>query len=331
LSGDRAVSDAASQTLPLLTGGTIVAAQAAISGINRIVQARLDTSRGMSSGNEFAGDKNFWMKPFGSRADQDNRNGVSGYKAETTGLAAGFDGSPSKELRLGGAIAYAHTNIDGNSVGAGNQSATVDLYQLIAYGRYSLDERTEIDFQADIGKNTNQGKRVIAFTSAIASSDYTSHSAHLGAGIARSYPLSSKTTLTPSVRADYIKIKESAYAENGAGLLNLNVNSRSAEAIVVGVDGKLTHRLNGRTTLHADLGIGYDTINKRVSITSSFAGAPGSTFVTQGIAPSPWIATAGLGVVYKTINGLDIVGRYDAEHRTGFLNQTVSARLRWAF
>lgn len=331
LSGDRAVSDAASQTLPLLNGGTIVATQAVVSRINRIVQARLDANRGMSSGDEFSRDRNFWMKPFGTRADQDNHDGVAGYQADTVGLAAGFDGSPSKEWRLGGAFAYAHTNIDSNSVGAGSQSAKVDMYQLIAYGNHSLDDRTEINFQADVGKNTNQGRRVIAFSSALAASDYTSHSAHLGIGIARSYPLSSTTTLTPSLRADYTTIKEDAYSESGAGLLNLNVNSRSAEAFVVGLDGRLTHRLSGRTTLHANLGVGYDTINKGVSVTSSFAGAPASTFLTEGITPAPWIATAGLGAVYKTTNGLEIIGRYDAEHRTDFLNQTVSARLRWAF
>jgi outer membrane autotransporter protein len=284
----------------------------------------------MSSGDVFYGDKNFWMKPFGSWADQDNSDGVAGYKAETLGTVFGVDGAISPLVRLGGAFAYARSDIDGRSDIA-PQNADVDIYQLIGYGSYSLDERTELNFQVDVGQNANKGRRQIAFTSSVASSNYTSYTAHIGAGVGRRYQLNDKTDFFSSLRADYTMIRDRAYRETGADLLNLDVHRRTTEAFVVAIDEKLSYRYSERTTLLANLGVGYDTINERAAITATFAGAPGAAFVTYGIDPDPWLLRAGLGAVYKTKSGLEITGRYDAESRQGFLNQTLSAKLRWSF
>ncbi|MBU1365506.1 MAG: autotransporter outer membrane beta-barrel domain-containing protein [Gammaproteobacteria bacterium] len=330
LSGDQQVSDAATQTLPLLTGASTMAAQGAMSGINRLVQARIDANRGLSSGDDFYGNKYLWMKPFGSWADQNDRNAVAGYKANTYGAAFGIDGTVSPAIRIGAAFAYAKSDINGQSAVA-PQSADVDVYQLIGYGSYAIDERTDINFQADIGQNATKGRRQIAFTSTVASSSYDSETAHLGAGIGRSYALSGQTSLTPSMRVDYTWIKDKGYAESGAGLLNLNVSARTSEALVFGIDGKLVHQLNDKTSLVANLGVGYDALNEQAAITSAFAGAPSAAFVTYGIDPSPWLVRSGVGATYRSKAGLEITGRYDAEYRESFLNQTASVKVRWAF
>jgi outer membrane autotransporter protein len=330
LSGNNNISNSASQTLPLLTGSSVNAAKDVMRDISRIVQARLASNSGMSTGDSFDGNKNVWMKPFGSMADQNDINGVSGYKANTYGLAFGADAAVTKALRIGGAFAYAKSDINGESSIA-PQSAQVDMYNLLAYGSYSLDDRTEINFQAGIGQNDNRGRRQIALTSSLATSNYNSDTANFGVGIGRTYKLSSETTLTPSVRVDYTWIKDQGYLESGAGLLNLNVNGRTTDALILGVDGKLSHQLNDRVSLIANLGIGYDTINKQASITSAFAGAPGAAFVTYGIDPSPWLTHAGVGAVYTTKSGLEIGARYDAEFRESFLNQTASIKARWSF
>lgn len=301
-----------------------------MSGINQIIQARIQGNRGVSSGEDFLGDKNVWMKPFGSWANQSEHNGVLGFKANTYGLIIGADGSVSPAMRVGGAFAYARADINGQS-NVAPQSADVDVFQLVGYGSYDLNDRTAIDFQVDVGQNNNKGRRQIAFTSSVASSNYNGQAAHVGMSLGRAYSIGSQTSLTPSVRVDYTWIKDGAYNESGAGLLNLSVNSRSTEAFVVGVDGKLAHNVNDRTTLLANLGVGYDTINKQAAITASFAGAPDAAFVTYGIDPSPWLVRGGLGAVYKIKDNLEITGRYDVEYRESFLNQTASVKTRWAF
>lgn len=330
LAGDQEVSRAASQTLPVLTGASLVATNSALFGINRIVQARIANNLGMSSGENFYGDKHVWLKPFGSWADQDFQNHAAGYKADTLGFVAGIDGTMSPALRVGGAFAYAKSDINAQSVSA-PQGVDIDMYQLIGYGSYSLDERTEINFQADIGMNKNKGQRRIAFTSTTASASYDSLTAHLGVGIGRNYPISAQTTVTPSVRADYTTIREEGYTESGAGLLNLKVGTRSADSLILGIDGKLAHTVDDQTTFLANLGIGYDALAKETAIVSAYAGAPGASFTTHGVDPSPWLLRGGVGAVYKTKTGVELTGRYDAEVREKFVNQTASIKFRWLF
>lgn len=330
LSTDQEVSAAASQTLPLLTGGSMAAAGNALSGINKVIQARIESNRGLSSGDGFFGDKYVWVKPFGSWADQDDQQGVSGFESTTTGVAFGVDSAVNDKLRLGTAMAYAKADVDSNSSVA-KQSADVDVFQLVGYGSYSLGNNSEVNFQVDVGQNSNKGRRSIAFTNSTATSEYTSYTAHAGAGLGRTYQLSAATSITPSIRADYTWIKDKAYQESGAGLLNLNVGSRDSEELVLGLDGKISHQLSDNTSLSANLGVGYDTMAKRSSITATFAGAPGAAFTTYGLDAEPWSARAGVGLTHTTANGTEITLRYDAEHREAFLNQTASLKARWAF
>ncbi len=324
------VSDAVSQTLPLLTGGSQIAAMAAITGINRVVQARQEANRGLSSGDTFYGDKRVWMKPFGSWADQDDRKGVSGYQARTGGIALGVDGVVSDTARLGVSFAYARANADANSSVAPS-STDVDVYQLIGYGSHAIDADTELNFQLGFGRNRNEGRRDLPAFGFTARSKYDSLTATAGVGLGKSFKLSETASFTPSVRADYTWIKDEGYSETGAGALNLNVRERSADELILAVDGKYAKELRPGTTFTANVGLGYDVLNERASITAAYAGAPGAAFTTHGLEPSPWLMRGGLGLVSQMASGMEVSLRYDAEYRQDFLNQSASVKLRWQF
>jgi len=330
VTGDHQISNAATQTMPLLLGGSQIAAGSALTGINRVIQARIEANRGLSSGEEFAGDRNFWMKPFGSWADQNDRNGVSGFKANTAGIAFGADAVISPQTRLGISLAYAKAGVDGNSSVAPN-SADVTVYQLVGYGSRSLSEDTELNFQVGIGQNTNNGKRQLLAFGTTASSDYKSQTYTAGIGLGKVYKLSESASFTPSVRADYTLIRDEGYTETGAGLLNLTVKGRKTDELILAVDGKYSRKLDSGNTLSANLGLGYDALNKQASITAAYAGAAAAAFTTQGIDPSPWLVRGGLGLSGTAYGGTEITARYDAEYRKDFLNQTASVKLRWSF
>lgn len=317
---------------PLLSGNSMAATQGAMLGVNRIVQARIDanSSRSMSSGGDFAGDRYLWAKPYGSRAEQDDRNGVTGYNADSVGVVVGMDGAPGNATRLGAAFAYARMDLSGTS-NIAPQSSDVSMVQLIAYGSHALDDRTEINFQAGVGHNTNKSKRQIALFSSTAAADYDSLTSHVGAGVRRTFPLTERTSICPAIRADYLWVEDDGYVENGAGQLNLKVDSRRAEAFILSANGRLVHQFTPHMALMANAGVGYDTVNKPATITSAFAGDPGASFVTYGIDPDPWIGLAGIGIVYGTGSAFEVVGRYDAEYRQDFLNQTASLKVRWRF
>lgn len=245
-------------------------------------------------------------------------------------MLAGIDGAVSPALRLGLAFAYADVRIKNNRILA-PQKLGIATHQLVAYGSYNLDHRTELNVQADIGLNRNKGNRAIEFTASQASSSYQSQVAHAGAGIGRSYPVGAGWSFSPSVRADYTWIRDSSYLETGAGVLNLDVKSRSAKSFLMSTDSKISYHVSDSVTLTGQLGLGYDAFNERSSITATFAGEPGSSFITQGTPAVPWVTTAGLGMRYRTDESMEITGRYDSEYRGGFSSQSASIKVRWTF
>lgn len=316
------------QLLPLLNVGADSAILNALRGNNRIIQARLDANNGLSSGDSFFGDRNFWMKPLGSWASQDNHKGVSGYDTKTFGLIIGADGEVSPDTRLGVAFSYMNSNVDGNDTIA-QQRAKIDGYQVAFYGSHSLDENTELSFQADVGLNKVDGRRHISLTGDTARSNFDSWSAHVGVGVGRTYALSEKTSFTPSVRADYTYLDSESYRERGS-IASLRVGSNNLDELILSADGKFSHAVADNTKLVANLGVGYDVLNDRDSISSAFVGG-GASFTTKGIDPSPWLVRGGLGLVMTTDAKLEISARYDIEVRDNFDNQTGSVKLRVPF
>jgi len=329
LNSGAELQSAVQQLLPQV--GLGLATGDALRGIGRIIQSRQDANRGLSSGDEFFGDRQFWFKPFGSRADQGEHGGVSGYLAKTAGVAFGADGTLSNDTRIGGAFTYSRTDV--NSATAARQTGDVDVYQAIFYGSHKLDARTDVDFQADYGVNKNNGSRDIAIGPLVntATSSYNGWSAHLGAALNRTYAYGADTMFVPSLRADYTYLRTNGYTESGAGALNLNVAANKTDELVLGVDGKVVHSFGDGKSLVANLGLGYDTLSKRSTITSSFVGG-GAAFSTQGLDSSPWIVRGGVGVVLTNNQAMEVTARYDVESRSSsFTNQTASLRVRVPF
>ena len=272
-----------------------------------------------------------WLKPIGSRIEQDNRNGVSGYKADSYGFIGGLDGDLNNTTKLGLAISYMNSDVDGKDTSSGN-SADIDAYQAIVYGSRSFASHpdVELNWQTDIGINKNQGRRNISFMDRVAKADYDSYTAHVGTGAGKRFQLSDATTLIPSIRADYAYIKDESYTETGAGALNLDVDSNHSDELIVMAQGNLGHQLNDKATIKTNLGLGYDLLNDATSLTASYTGG-GTAFTTQGIDPSPWLARAGIGMNFQTGDTSEITAQYDIEGRQDFLSQTASIRFRWAF
>jgi outer membrane autotransporter protein len=330
LETSQEVSNAVTGTLPLLTGASPQATAGFLSDMNRVVQARLDANHGLSSGDDVLEDRNVWLKPFGSWADQSDGNGAAGFKANVGGLGMGVDEAISNTTRLGLALVVASADVNSTSsvAPAGDQIA---LFELAAYGSTSIDAQTEVNYQFDLGNNTNSGQRQIDLTNAIAKASYDSTTAHAAIGVGRSFALSEDTTLTPSVRADYTWVQDQGYSESGAGALDLHVANQSYEQLITSANAKLSQKLADDMSLFASLGAGYDSLARQSSITAAYAGDPGLSFATNGVAEKPWMALGGLGVLFVPKGGPEITARYDVEKREGFTNQSVSVKVRWSF
>lgn len=327
------LSHAVSQTLPLLTGASTRVAQSVMGRVNRIVQSRQDGLKGMSSDDALIGDREMWIKPFGSWADQHDRDGVSGYSANTGGIALGADTATSSVSRHGFAFAYANSRVTGNSSVAPNR-ASIDIYQLLGYGSHKLAADTELSYQAGVGHNTTHGRRSISFASGVADASYRSLTASAGIGLEKTIRLDEQTSFLPSIRADYVWIKDRAYRESGSTSVSpllLHVADRSSDELTLGVNGRMHYQLNSSTRVSINAGVAYAVIKNNAPVLATYAGAAGASFSTHGIDQGPWQARGGLGLVHKTSTGTEINVHYDAEYRSGFFNHAASAKLSWAF
>jgi autotransporter-associated beta strand protein len=332
LSTQQEVSDAVRQTLPLLGGGSAQATNNVLHGMNRIIQSRMDANRGLSSGDDFMGDRQVWAKPFGAWATQNSRDGFAGFDSRSQGMVIGADSAVSARTRVGAAFTYARTHVDGSS-GVAPQSTQVDTYQLAGYGTYNLDAVTDIDYQVDLGKSDYEGNRTINFggLSRNAKSSFDSWSAHAGAGLGRLFMVSDAVSIVPAVRLDYTKVRTSGYTESGADSLNLAVDAANYEELLLSSDAKVSYAVSDKLKLLGSVAAGYDLVGKQAQVTSTFVGG-GPAFVTKGVEASRWLVRAGLGVQMLNEKGLKMTVRYDAEYRTsGFLNQSFSAHLSMPF
>jgi outer membrane autotransporter protein len=326
----QGVSNALSQTLPLLSGGVEQAISDAIGNTSKVVEARLEDVSGLSSGDDSESEKAVWLRTFGSWATQDATDRTAGYDANTVGAILGGDKLISEDVRLGVAVVYSNTNLDVNSSIA-PQNNDISSYQGVVYGTYSLGELTDLNFQADIGLNKNEGERNILAAPAVASSEFDSWSHHIGTAVRHLMTVNESTSFIPSVSLDFTNISTDGYTETGAGGLNLNVAENEQQSLVLGVDGKVEHKLSETFAVNANLGAGYDMLADRSSITSNYVGG-GAAFTTNGVDKDPLILSGGVGFVLNQFQGVEVSADYDAEIRTSdYTNQTASIKLRMPF
>jgi len=322
-----AQANAVTQTLPTIFGASSMATSSSMQALNQVVQGRQSALRGMASGDEYIGNRDMWMKAYGSWANQSDINGVAGYKINTGGLAIGIDKGISPKMNLGGVFAFANSGVSSNSSDAPS-GVTINSYQVGVYGDYAIEKNLIANAQLDIGMNQNKSYRNIIFMGTNANANYNSYSGHIGTGIKYLMPLDSSNTFIPSIRADYTTVQTNGYTETGAGALNLQVNSQSYNTLPVSADVRIDHALPNKLTLSGNAGAGYNILNNQVSLTSAYQGG-GPAYATNGLQVSPWIYNAGVGLTGQLTKGLEVNVRYDnVFSTTGYMNQMVSAKLK---
>jgi outer membrane autotransporter protein len=329
LSG-TAQANAIAQTLPVITGAASQATAGSTQALNQIVQGRSNSLRGMSAGEEYIGNRDMWMKGFGSWVNQGDVSGVSGYKINAGGLAIGVDQGITPKMNVGAVLAFANSGVSSNSSGA-SSGVTINSYQVGVYGDYAIAPKLIANAQVDIGLNNNKEYRNITFMGTNANGTYNSYSAHVGTGVKYLMPINPDNTFILSVRVDYTTVQSQAYSETGAGALNLSVGQQTYNTLIPSVDVRIDHSLASKMTLSANAGAGYNVLNNQVSASSAYAGG-GPTFATNGLQISPWLYNAGVGITGQLNKNLQLNVRYDKVFSsTGYMNQMVSAKLKMPF
>jgi len=329
-------ANAVAQSLPVLVGASSMAASQSQVAFNNVLKSRQEALLGMSSGEEFAGNRQAWGKAFGSWANQGDLNKVSGYSVDSGGLAVGIDKQISPKSNLGLAFAYAYSNVSSKSSVAPS-SVNVNSFQLGLYGDYQLDSNMQLNYQVDGAVNTNSSSRNLnsfAGTTGVganANGSYNSYVGHVGVGLKKFFNINSNTRLTPEVRLDYMAVNTDGYTETGGGLLNLNVNSQTYSTLYPSLSLRADHLLSNGLNLTGNIGVAYNVLDNNVQMTSAYQGG-GAAFVTNGLNISPWLYHAGVGIGGKVGKNVELNVRYDIDFSSSsYTNQMVSARVKFLF
>jgi uncharacterized protein with beta-barrel porin domain len=298
--------------------------------MSSVVDARQSGMRGFNSGDEVFGNENLWLKIFGANTIQNDVDGVNGFGAHTAGFGIGIDGEYDAGKRAGFAAFYTKGKVDVNGV---DQSTDLDIFNFLAYGSNNIiDDKSILYYQLGYGIQRSDSSRTIIGTSNIAKADYTSQTLFAQLKATREFDVSSDLKVIPGIFSSYTYFSSPLYTETGAGGMNLKLESFDTNTIIIGAESDFEYDLSNKIKLTANLGLSYDTDNSSESVSSSFQGAPSTTFSTNGIENSPWIYKAGMGVAFEIGEDLSLDIKYDANGRSSaFQTNAFSAYLNWSY
>jgi outer membrane autotransporter protein len=272
------------------------------------------------------------MQGFGFKGNQDKRNGIDGYSADTGGFAMGADKTIGNgDFRLGGALGYATTSVNGDGATQANKT-DIDSYQGTVYGSWGAGT-WYVDAALGYGKHQYDTKRFISLVNAsvTGSHDANQYLAKIGGG----YPMQlGKATITPMASLTYVKLDQSGYTEkdssnSGAGLIIDDVNSDSLRS---GLGAKISLPLSSgeiKTTADARLMWSHEFADTNQDVAARFAG--GTSFTTQGMSQARDSANIGLGINFNAANHQTLAVNYDAEVKSGYIGHTASVKFRYDF
>lgn len=311
---DTSASDAAA-TVATQTQNLTVARLAALRNAKNTGVASGD---GMSEGR-------VWLQPFASTVDQDKRDGIDGYTADTYGVALGADTDALfNNTVVGVAVTYGNTNADSDN--ANSTESDVDSYQIQVYADHDLGNRAFVEGSLGYGRNNIDRTRhnVGGVPGTNADADFSSNQYIAAASIGQTFAPSSShpaLELTPRAGVRYTHLDTDSFTETGAGGLNLAVDTQDKDALEFSVGTEVAYNIatqNGTLTPAAHVGYTYDAIGDDIQTSSTFTGG-GAAFNTDGADPAQSTFNVGAGLTYYSNANFDLSVNYDAQIKEDYV------------
>lgn len=330
LETEEEVANAILETTPTTTTALSNMSTQFYNSIGSIVQSHQNNPRGMNSGDMVLGDKNLWIKPFGSYSKQNNKDGLNGFSAHSKGVGIGLDGEYENDQRIGLAVFYTQADADTNGV---NQNTKLEIFNLIVYGNFPIiDNATNLFYQLGMGIQQTSSTRTITAPALTAKADYNAKTLFANIKLARDTALNNTLNLSNQLFGTYVYYKNPSYSESGAGGLNLNVQGFNTTSLVFGVEESLKYSMIEGTNLILNVALGYDFGDTNQNVLASYYGASGTTFTTSGIDNGPWAYKTGVEIAQELQNDLSVSVAYDLDGKgSDFKNHSVSAKVNWKF
>lgn len=324
---------AASEASPELVGENTHVISEMIDSVLDVVKDKTGAG-GASSGDAMLSDPGkAWLRVYGAKINQDQRDGVDGYDSRAHGVVAGNDTALSDSVMAGMAIAVGNNNLDGDGAISG-QSVDSDIYQGIVYANKNLANNVYVAGQGVLGVSKNDSKRHITLFGDTAKASYDSWFSNIRGEVGREYQINDRFGLTPSLSASYVYISEESYTEHGS-TMDLHVNSNDQDALVFGADAGAVYKLPSliekqMIALTAHVGVAYNVLDSQSSVKSNFVSG-GPEFTTDGVDYDDVVLRGGAGVEVNSSGPLSGSINYDVQSGNDANSDILSASIKYKF
>jgi len=320
------------QTLaPDVSGAATNAAFSASNASIHTVSNRMEVARAEMGGQGIAAgsaslQNGAWGQVFGQNQDQDTKDGVNGYQADTAGLAVGFETAINDQTRAGLAFAYGKTDADSL-----NASTDIDSYQASIYGTYAMDN-WYTDAVASYTYNDYNTKRTL-FDTSVANADFNGNQYDIRGTFGYNLGETGGIKITPFAGLAYTYLDVDDYTETGSNA-NLHVKNSSVDVLKSDLGAKFDYPMssNGVTyNPHVLAAWDYDFIGDQTKTTSNFSSVAGVTFTSKGADVARNTIRLGAGLDVMTQDNMTVSLDYDYEGRTKFDSHAGTVKARFGF
>ena len=297
-------------------------------GIQVISDAGKISRDAILSSSTYKSDKNFWAKTIGSFSHKSSTNdGTLGYDADHYGTIIGFDGEIADNARLGFAVSYTKSDIDGDI----NQNIKSDTYQALIYSDIYAINDLRINLLAGVGFSENEGDKTVSIIDKTIKSKYDSKFYQAGFGIYKDVSLSNSFSLTPYFRADYIHVKNDAYTENGDEFLALSVDKQDFDSLELQAGLESKYLINDKFSLFGKAGLIVETMDDETKIDFSLISNPSKKAQIKSDAKNDLLGVVGVGFDYMPTDSLTLEFKYNGKFGDDYNNQIVGLGFNYKF
>ncbi|WP_061286668.1 autotransporter outer membrane beta-barrel domain-containing protein [Herbaspirillum chlorophenolicum] len=347
LGSTAAANSAGAQLSPIANVSSVTRSAAASSvevinqvaaHVNDLRAAQASGASGVATG-ESPANLAFWGQAFGGRANQGQRDNVSGYHSNYKGLLLGADTLADEYWRLGGLLSYANTAVSntGDNVGS---SAHAESYGVMGYAGYTA-ERYYLDFSAGVTSHRYNTVRAIDFTGFSGTALGQFNGSQYVASVRGGYPIKidaiiPDATLTPIAGLTYSNLRQNGYRETGGNGAALNVGAAGSTSLKSELGAKLERSFSsqyGEVVPSAQLGWRHEFHKNAQQLVSNYVNDTSGTtsFTTQGATANSDTGVVALALTLVRNKNLTVSARYTVEAASGYTGQTADVRLRYQF
>ncbi|MDA0781263.1 MAG: autotransporter domain-containing protein [Rickettsiales bacterium] len=318
---------------PEMSGAINAAATAAAEAGFGVVGNRLDQLAGISGTGVAAGGMSYnhgvWGEVFGTAADQNDRDGVKGYQADTLGFGIGADTALSEETKVGASFAYASTEAD-----SANGDTDIDSYQLSLYGTHDYGKWfTDGLLGFTMNKFDTTRNIVVGTISNQAKGDFDGqqYTAKIGAGYKMDVEGGLNVTPVASLKYNYLALD--SYTETGSAQA-LTVDNEDLHSLKTDIGVKLNYPIvDGSMTYIPEISTSwtYDLIGDEQEAKNNFVGVAATQFTTKGADVAQHQFNVGLGLDVLAQDNVTVSFDYDWASKEDYNSHSGAVKARFAF